>query len=174
MNRNELRHHGIKGQRWGIRRFQNKDGTLTSAGKKRYAESISDEEKSRIVKAANINKAYKKALTDGSKLKPVKELMESTKPLVNEAKKISDGIIKDSVKKTKLDLSKMTDKEMRDRINRQLLENQYNSLFAPEVSTVTKGQRTVNNILNYGGAVLTAGSTALGIALTIKQLKGGD
>ena len=33
--RNELYHHGIKGQKWGIRRFQNKDGTLTEAGKKR-------------------------------------------------------------------------------------------------------------------------------------------
>ena len=32
---NELYHHGIKGQRWGIRRFQNEDGTLTAAGKKR-------------------------------------------------------------------------------------------------------------------------------------------
>lgn len=31
-----LIHHGIKGQRWGIRRFQNEDGTLTEAGKKRY------------------------------------------------------------------------------------------------------------------------------------------
>lgn len=31
----ELRHHGILGQKWGVRRFQNKDGTLTSAGKKR-------------------------------------------------------------------------------------------------------------------------------------------
>ncbi len=31
----ELYHHGIKGQKWGIRRFQNKDGTLTTAGKKR-------------------------------------------------------------------------------------------------------------------------------------------
>lgn len=30
-------HHGIKGQRWGIRRYQNKDGSLTAAGKKRYA-----------------------------------------------------------------------------------------------------------------------------------------
>ena len=35
---NELKHHGIKGQRWGIRRFQNKDGSLTPAGKKRYDE----------------------------------------------------------------------------------------------------------------------------------------
>ena len=36
MNKAELYHHGILGQRWGIRRFQNKDGTLTNAGKKRY------------------------------------------------------------------------------------------------------------------------------------------
>lgn len=32
-----LAHHGIKGQKWGIRRYQNKDGSLTAAGKKRAA-----------------------------------------------------------------------------------------------------------------------------------------
>lgn len=32
----ELYHHGIKGQKWGIRRYQNEDGSLTDAGKKRY------------------------------------------------------------------------------------------------------------------------------------------
>ena len=31
---NELYHHGIKGMKWGVRRYQNKDGTLTNAGKK--------------------------------------------------------------------------------------------------------------------------------------------
>lgn len=31
-----LAHHGILGQKWGIRRYQNEDGTLTEAGKKRY------------------------------------------------------------------------------------------------------------------------------------------
>lgn len=30
-----LMHHGIKGMRWGIRRYQNEDGTLTNAGKRR-------------------------------------------------------------------------------------------------------------------------------------------
>lgn len=36
-----LMHHGIKGQRWGVRRFRNTDGTLTDAGKKRYSDSDS-------------------------------------------------------------------------------------------------------------------------------------
>ena len=39
MNEKEyLAHFGVKGMKWGIRRFQNKDGTLTNVGKKRYAD----------------------------------------------------------------------------------------------------------------------------------------
>lgn len=39
----ELYHHGIKGMKWGVRRFQKKDGTLTAEGKKRYSgEEIPD------------------------------------------------------------------------------------------------------------------------------------
>ena len=32
---NELTHHGVKGQKWGVRRYQNKDGTLTPEGKRK-------------------------------------------------------------------------------------------------------------------------------------------
>ena len=39
MDNNHLYHHGIKDQRWGVRRYQNKDGTLTPEGKKRYAKN---------------------------------------------------------------------------------------------------------------------------------------
>lgn len=38
---NELYHHGIKGMKWGIRRYQNEDGTLTPEGKMRYLDSDS-------------------------------------------------------------------------------------------------------------------------------------
>ena len=34
---NELYHHGVKGQKWGVRRYQNKDGSSTSKGKERYS-----------------------------------------------------------------------------------------------------------------------------------------
>lgn len=34
----ELYHHGVKGMKWGVRRFRNKDGSLTSAGRKRYGD----------------------------------------------------------------------------------------------------------------------------------------
>ena len=38
MENYELYHHGIRGMKWGVRRYRNKNGTLTPAGKKRYAD----------------------------------------------------------------------------------------------------------------------------------------
>ena len=48
---NELYHYGVKGQKWGVRRYQNSDGSLTDNGKKRVAKLN-----------AKINKADKKAI----------------------------------------------------------------------------------------------------------------
>lgn len=52
----ELRHWGIKGMKWGVRRYQNADGTLTAAGKKRYTNSD-----------GSLNKAGKKRFGDSVK-----------------------------------------------------------------------------------------------------------
>jgi len=42
MENTYLQHVGIKGMRWGVRRYQNKDGTLTPAGKRRYSKMSED------------------------------------------------------------------------------------------------------------------------------------
>lgn len=55
---NELTHWGIPGMKWGIRRYQNPDGTLTEAGKRRYA---INEAKENIREAKSNYKAVKKA-----------------------------------------------------------------------------------------------------------------
>ena len=50
MNTNELRHYGVLGMKWGVRRYQNKDGTLNAAGKKRYKAKESDSSVTKKVK----------------------------------------------------------------------------------------------------------------------------
>lgn len=60
----ELYHHGIKGMRWGVRRFQRKDGSLTPAGKKRYSDDDSKAEQSSKKKGLTSNQ--KKAIAIGT------------------------------------------------------------------------------------------------------------
>lgn len=57
----ELYHHGIKGQKWGVRRYQNADGSLTAAGQKRY--DISEQKK--VYKQSQAD--YRRAIAYGDK-----------------------------------------------------------------------------------------------------------
>lgn len=55
----ELSHYGIKGMKWGVRRYQNADGSLTAAGKKRQekqqAKTIKKENKTAVTQARAIS-----------------------------------------------------------------------------------------------------------------------
>lgn len=161
-------HSGIKGMKWGVRRYQNKDGSLTDAGKKRYdrdiAENNAKKKDNRITIDGPDTRRWAKEDT-----KRAKGVVDSSKDMVKELKNINDSA-KSKAKKQTMDLSKMSDQEMRSQISRALLEKQYNDMFAPQKTS--RGREVVSKTLETAGTVLAIGSSALGIALAIKELKG--
>lgn len=176
----ELTHSGIKGMKWGVRRYQNDDGTLTDAGKKRYSRDAREKEFNKYDE--NTGKYYKTSKKNGrtdleadphryvkEDLQRTKSLTEASSRMTGDLKRVTEKSIKNTPKKT-MDLSHMSDKEMRDQINRAFLEKQYNEMFAPQTSS--KGKEMVMKTLDTAGDVLAVTGSALSIALAIKELKG--
>lgn len=83
----ELYHAGIKGMRWGVRRFQNPDGTLTAAGKKRQAKEASKSDDH--VEASRIKKKKISEMSNSE----LKKLNERTR-LEQEYSRLNKGPIR--------------------------------------------------------------------------------
>ena len=67
-----LAHHGTKGQRWGVRRFQNSDGSLTAAGKLRYSVGNGERSVSKKVDPKSAAKLKKQQTKEAAKLERLK------------------------------------------------------------------------------------------------------
>lgn len=166
---NELYHYGVLGMKWGVRRYQNRDGSLTAEGKKRYnrdiAENLAKKKDSRIDTSSPDPNRWVREDIERSK-----RVIDSGSDLIRQAKSIERDTSHRSTKK-RLNVSNMSDKELRDKINRELLERQYSDIFGEEAK-VSRGRRFTRETLEIAGTALAATSSVLGIMLAIKQLKG--
>lgn len=140
-----LAHHGIKGMRWGIRRFQRKDGSLTPQGQKRR--TLRD-----VIHDRKVNKKRKAALEKARAAK------QANKEAEEKEQKKAEKRMK-ALEKGRLPVSKMTDAELQYSIARKKAEDQYNQLQLE--TSVTK--RFLDNAWNNAiePALITAGRNVL-------------
>lgn len=103
MESDVLAHYGVLGMKWGVRRYQNKDGTYTSEGKNRYKKSPEQLESESQKKSDAKNRG---TLTNAQlrekieRLKLERELNELTKSELSAGKKFVEDVLKDVGKKT--------------------------------------------------------------------------
>lgn len=143
----ELLHSGVKGMRWGVRRYQNKDGTLTAAGKKREAAERKGEPKK---SGGVIKNTGKKIATKFRDRKAAKDKEKAEKEL-NEQK----------AKLRKKRIDEMTDDELKTYIERKKLEREA-AAVDDQVATFKSHARSVDNLPDTQNPNQGSGNSGLG------------
>lgn len=156
----ELTHHGIKGQKWGIRRFQNKNGSLTPAGRKRYDD---DDDESDTLSGMRFipddQNSLKKALSKRKTDKQRKEALEKARATraankkAEEEKQKAEAARQKKLAEGKLSSKEMTADELKERIAKMELEKKYDDLMKSQQgkTKASKGKAFVGDVLEKSG-----------------------
>jgi hypothetical protein len=160
----ELVHHGIKGQKWGRRQYQNKDGSLTPAGRERYGSKENFEKQYPTEQKAAMN-AVKKASDEGVKTAKAGRELEAERTRKKQRK--ADKALEEA---TREKARQMSDQELREAVNRLNMEENYTRMIQNR-ERIDVGESAVTKILDGTMKGMTLASTALAIALAIKELR---
>lgn len=164
MSEDELQHWGIKGMKWGVRRYQNADGSLTPAGRKRYNEEVEalKAQKAKLEERAKNKRAQERMQARTDKLRSEIDELKGKKKKDNSADDTPEVPKETGRKKRgfgKHDKPKkpeeMTPEELQAEITRMRNIQEYNRLYSQlHPQQVNKGKEVASKFLN--DAVLPA------------------
>lgn len=176
MNENDFRlyHHGIQGQKWGVRRYQNEDGTYTAEGKSRYSKAARIANKVPIISAYNEWNRFGKSVGTkaGEKLvsthqarvekrqQKAEENAVKRQERNNMLKRSSGSRDSDTLREArKKDINQLSNKELKEYNERLQLERQYADL--------TKGK--INSGKNYVGKMANSVVTGIIVGVAVSE-----
>lgn len=146
---NELEHAGVKGMKWGVRRYQNSDGSLTEEGKKRYSKKTSGDENEPTSFAGKL-KAKATAKSEERKQKKADKKEAEEKKAAEEKARKEEAAKKEAERNRPVD--ELSDDELRERTNRMNLEKQYKQALAEtHPAKKSKGKEMASRILEKAG-----------------------
>lgn len=144
-----LCHHGTLGMHWGIRRYQNPDGSLTPEGKKRYAK----------------NRRFRKKIDE-----KVKEITEAKRAAETKEERRARLLKSTDVNELMRDVSDLSTDEIRERINRIKVEKELSSYMKHEPTKTEKIGKAANTFVKTVDDIVKFSNTPTGKILT-KQVK---
>lgn len=169
INNTDICHRGIKGQKWGLRRYQNLDGTLTPAGKKRYAKGKAKEEKKELRRN---EKTLKRLAREESKLhkKELKDQKEK-KSLIDKKQKIFDS---GDTKKMYENRHLFSNEEINAFNARKRAEESIKPERKEKKTGLEKAETLVNNLSRATGTAIKGFDTYTKAATMINRISGKE
>ena len=166
---NELYHYGVVGMKWGVLKYQNKDGSLTDAGRKRYG---SEDDKGKGIFSSKSSRQAVKAKKERVKAKEKAAKEEAKQKLTDEQKaKLKEEIIsKGDYRKALANVEMFSNQELQTLVDRRTKMNNLEAFKVREKSNIRKGAEKATEILNVIGNLGSASIKVYNNTASIRNL----